>query len=403
MPISVKHGGGGIDALAGLLRGQGAYATRESQLRGQDYARIYGQQADARSRASLARISGRTQAGVAAARVSAQRSMHAQSLSAQRSRQVQQIDAQSARDKQAADTAYKRAAVAAGLQSELQEQAFDNRIQAMEEAARQKAKQTKFEYSQNAKREMAKYNAAKEWVANTDTLDAAEKAKANQAIDFGMNNIPLSVRSDDSPDYPEGQGDGQVWVDPETGNTFTRSDGKVTKLHSFRDSKEYLQNEQRRVQQEAEAAKRDKRTERQWKARGDRAAYVLKRTSETLDQGEERVTVEAAGIEWDKANEVFAPGGAFYSPEQDSSVAPQAQQAPQAEAWAEKAEAQGYVVLESDKKYPMQVGIARAAMRTALQKWEGPRESWPKEARETYERARKIVAAFQRSILQLDR
>ncbi len=101
MPIKVKHGGG-LPGLAGLLSGQGRYAARESQLRGQDLARIYGEQFQTgRLREQL---SSREQTAAANNRV--RQEMQATSLQAQRQNSQRQIQAQAQRDSQAADQAY---------------------------------------------------------------------------------------------------------------------------------------------------------------------------------------------------------------------------------------------------------------------------------------------------------
>lgn len=427
MPISVKHGGGGIDALSGLLRGQGAYATRESQLRGQDMARIYDKQfQDARLRAQLSSqesiasarnrtqisIAGssnlataarnRTQAGVAAAANSAARSRQAASLSAARASQKRSIAAQSQRDNKAADTAYKRAAVAAGLQSELQEQAYDERIKAYEEQARIKAQQTKFQFSMEGKRKIAEGNRIIEFAdselaaGNIDQGQHAEMTQMGRSIRENVNPVAIP---DDSEKYEDGQGQKDTWSGSDGSIWGRDANGLPVVRVKYQDTKAGVDAANIEKQQEAAASKIEVK---QKEAR----AYYVKQLGTPMVTGRDPagkdITRQRSPSEAEAETSNLFPGVDIRG---DSAQQVPQQQAPQQQAqeWVAKAEEQGYTVRESDKMFPMQVGIARAAMRTGLLKWGSDRSKWPKEARETYERAQKIVAAFQREILQLDR
>jgi len=374
MPIEVKHGGG-IDALAGLLRGQGQYATRESQLRGQDFARIYDQQSRRRS----AREGQRAQAGIAAANNAARRSMHAQSLQAQRQRQMQQIDAQTARDKQAADTAYKRAAVGAGLQSELQEQAFDQRIQAMEEQARIEAQKTKLEYSMETKREMAKDNAARNFVANSDDYSEGEKAQIFKQLDskkYHLDKLPDNRQKPPKGKEPFSSGllqDGRPF--------FINQDGSMT-VGKFSDTKAGVETADRIKKEEAASKERKERVDKQREWSKDRSMYVLKRTQDTGDDSE-NISVRQAGREFDAARPMLGPGSPFRQPEDDSPARPTTPQAPQAPAapaayegpWFENPALKGMEITEADKTLEPEVGSFLVMTREKSKEWKDKKMS----------------------------
>jgi len=391
MPISVKHGGG-IDALSGLLRGQGAYATRESQLRGQDFARIYGQQKDLRSRESIARGNRNIQAGIASARVSAQRQMQSKALSAQRSNQMRQIEAQSARDKQAADNAYKRAAVSAGLQSELQEQAFDQRIQAMEEAARIKSQQTKLIHGEQAKRDIATANATDSWAEKTFRAGEIDEPTYKQAklkaSALREGALPSAV-PDPETKPPEGYEPYASGVLEDGRPFFVGHDRKMTvgKVADTREGMEFAAAEKR---QEAAAAERKERVDRQREWAKDRSMYILKRTQDTGDDNA-NVSASKAGSEFDAARPMLGPGSPFRPQEDDSQqVTPQIQQAPAASEltpdgkkaplpkdwyldgnWWEHSAMKGVEVLQSDMRYPPEIGSARVIVRHYKSKYVG--------------------------------
>ena len=389
MPISVKHGGGGIDALAGLLRGQGAYATRESQLRGQDMARIYDKQfQDARQSAQLStqRRGQNIQAGIASARISAQRQMQSKALSAQRSNQMRQIEAQSARDKQAADTAYKRAAVAAGLQSELQEQAFDQRIQEKEEEARIKAEQTKFIHGEQAKRDISTANATDSWAEKAFRAGEIDEPTYKQAklkaSALREGALPSAV-PDDSTKPPPKYAPYAVGTEDDGRDHQTDGAGRTT-WTTWEKSKAGIQFAAQIKQQEAAAAEREERNERRYEALKDREDAIYKDMQSGTDEDGKKRTYGDAARRYDESHKsLFTSGGPFGPPEDGSPAAPQAPQVQQGPAalpayegpWFENPALKGMEITEVDKTLEPEIGSFLVMTRQKSKEWKDKKMS----------------------------
>jgi hypothetical protein len=81
--------------------------------------------------------------------------MHADSLVMQHVSQQRQIDAQAQSQKQAAEYAFKRAAVESGLERELANREFDNKLKEIQARAKAEAEQFDFEFSTENKAKMA--------------------------------------------------------------------------------------------------------------------------------------------------------------------------------------------------------------------------------------------------------
>ncbi len=222
MPISIKHAvPSGIAALTGLLSGQGRSAVRETETRNQAQRllsqftqRNLEQDLSLRSRESSQAQSLSTQRFSQVANIRAQRERQVSSLQAQRQNTQQQIQASAKRQSQAADDAYKRTALSAGLQSELQEQAYDQRIQAMEEAARIQAQRTKLQYSMETKREMAEDNAARNFVTNSDDFSPEMKQQFFDQLDRKKYNLD-KVPAGEEAQYEDGKGPKDTWPGPD--------------------------------------------------------------------------------------------------------------------------------------------------------------------------------------------
>ena len=133
MPIKVRHDvPAGIAALAGLMTGRGRAAVGEREA-----LRVGGRQVVAQE---------------------AQAARQTQQLQAQRAGQMEQIKAQADRQREAADTAFARTALAAGLEENIQEQEFDNRMAGLQEQARIKANQFEYEFTTKDRNRIAKLN-----------------------------------------------------------------------------------------------------------------------------------------------------------------------------------------------------------------------------------------------------
>ena len=149
MPIEVRHSPGMEALVAASLAGTGLQASQ------------------AATEAQLGRSAAMAQT---AARIGAARDMQVQQLQQQRNMQLADIEAQAERQKEAADIAYKRTALAAGLQEKLQEQAFDQRLVQMEEAARVQAEQWEYRYTTQQRQDIAKFNNARQRIQGNDAF-----------------------------------------------------------------------------------------------------------------------------------------------------------------------------------------------------------------------------------------
>ena len=405
MPITVKHGGG-LPGLAGILQGQGQYATRESQLRGQDLARIYGEQfQDKRlgtqiaAQKSMATERARTQAGIAAANNAARRSMQAASLQTQRANSNRQIQAQAQRQSQAADQAYKRMAVQSGLQGELQEQAFDREVKMLEEKARQEASRRKLVYTEEGKRTIAEANTAKDWAAKAfseGTIDRRQLEQINYQADAMSAGVKQHFIPDESKKFSEGQGPGEMWPD-QFGNIVSMDEnGKIFRVSSYKESKEYLQAEQERIAREAVIKKSEEleKAKRTFVAKTVGSKYTAATpavgaswsdwTGEEAGEEDRIHTIASAealadqifGQRPQQAAQPIAPRQAP-SPQQQVPL-PQAQQVKPWEQpeWWNDPRLEG-VALESDKRLPAKIGFGKATIRLWSKKFGYDRKKWP--------------------------
>jgi hypothetical protein len=185
-------------ALSGLLSGTGRGAERE--------------------------LESRRAAGRLAVQLDAQQTMQTQRLGAQRDMQMEQIEARAEMQKQAADTAYKRTALAAGLQGKLKEQQLDNELTKLQETARLEAEQFEYEFTTKQRQEIAKFNEARQRIGRDPNFSEDERAAATRAIDLQQAGIHPSLmpRDPNKPTFAEGREPGAAWKDPEItpGATF---------------------------------------------------------------------------------------------------------------------------------------------------------------------------------------
>ncbi len=433
MPITIKHGGG-LPGLAGILQGQGQYATRESQLRGQDLARIYGEQfQDKRlgiqiaAQKSMATERARTQAGIAAANNAARRSMQAASLQTQRANSKRQIQAQAQRQSQAADQAYKRMAVQSGLQGELQEQAFDREVKMLEERARQKVSERKQIYTEEGKRQINEANVAKDWLEGPgrELLDPRSWQEAYAKADAQERGVRSRSVPDTDPKPPEGFQPYESGTLPNGMGYIVGPDGKLV-TQPFEKTKEGFAFVQQQKQQEAAIKKLEDfdKAKTAFIAKTVGTKYVVPTPSDPgykitafgfpisttigeKEEGEEdRLhTVASAGALADeifgqKPQQAVQPTAPQQAPTPEQQVpSPQTRQP----GWQNFPGAENLIIYESDLSLPPVVGHAMAYMRTVYRKFGPKKNLWKKETRDAFDKAKNIVEDFQRPGLGLER
>ncbi len=210
MPIVVRHDvPAGIAALAGLMTGRGRAAVGEREALRTGGRQIVAQEAQA--------------------------ARQTQSLQAQRASQIRQIEAQADRQKEAADTAFARTALAAGLEENIQEQEFDNRMAGLQEQARVKANQFEYEFTTNQRNEIAKLNEGDQIMDDSRFSDADrnewQRMKAQRLA--GITPKPRPV-DPNKPVYQEGRAPGQEFQDQGGNWHMVQPDG-TTKMTLRRD------------------------------------------------------------------------------------------------------------------------------------------------------------------------
>lgn len=399
MPISVKHGGG-LPGLAGLLGGTGQYATRESQLRGQDMR--FAIELVQRKRQQQAQRN--LQADVAAASNMAARSRQAASIKAQSANSQRQIQAQAQRQSQAATQASKRLIVQAGLQREFADEAYDREIQKMEEQARQKAGERKQIYTEEGKRQIAQGNRLIEW-ANDQTSDASpemrrEAFQKGQAMASGVRSVGVP---DTSKKYPDGQGVDEQWTN-NAGDLVSRdANGKIYTITPFRYSKKFLLQEQQREQQKVQEDYRRDRTKEAVSAfqtiRGRKVPTGKVVDGKPTEEYTSPIAAEAEVHRLFPDVELFIPREKVVARQAAEQAAIQREQtaAVQAkkEALIKGLEAKGYKVVGSQRDLPSQVMVASVMMAKMLRDYgvADPRRL-PQTVRNRYNKAQAIVAEF---------
>ena len=236
MPIEVRHDvPAGIAALTGVLTGRGEAAVGEREA-----LRVGGRQIVAQE---------------------AQAARQTQSLQAQRASQIRQIEAQADRQKEAADTAFARTALAAGLEENIQEQEFDNRMAGLQEQARLKANQFEYEFTTTQRNEIARLNEGDQIMDDPRFSDAdrAEWQRMKAQKLAGITPKPRPV-DPNKPVFQEGRAPGQEFQDQGGNWHMVQPDG-TTKMTLRRDQGQEAAAEKH--QQAMELKELEVRTKRQ--------------------------------------------------------------------------------------------------------------------------------------------
>lgn len=419
MPITIRHDvPGGMAALTGLLGGQGrqAITDRANAARRAEIA----QQIQGQIRATKARAQAQATVSAASNRAAGQR--QAAALKAQRSNTQQQIQARAKEQSLAADQYYKRAAMQAGLQGQLREEAYDREIQKMEEQAKQRAGERKLVYSEQGKRDQAEAAAAEDW-ANKSVQEGTISPEQHQQILLQAKARKEGVKEhwipDDSKKFPEGpdgqpRGIGDTWTE-DTGISYTRNEkGIPVKTGTYKDTEQYYRLEAEKARQKEIAS-----------AKAERQSSVLTLATKLIGTEQTPIQPGAKGRLYDAPDTPpvnYTLAGALLAaetaiPQVPGQQAPpqqgppkqqqQVQQVPPPQAgqpgWNNSPGAENLIIYDSDLKVPQQVGYSMAYMRTALRRFGPNRNLWLKETRDAYDKARKIVSDFQASGTNLGR
>ena len=352
MPIEVRHEPpSSMAALAGLLGGMGRGAESE--------------------------LESRRQAGRLAVQLDAQQTQQATHLNAQREAQMRQIEAQSNLQREAADTAYARTALATGLQGKLQEQQFDHEFARMQAEAKAKADQWEFEFSAKQRQEIARFNEAKQSIANNDSFTPEEKATATRLIDLQQANIqPAMIPRDPSkPNFPEGKGPMDTWVNEQTGGLMGLDRSLNPRvLTQPKDMPDFLKERDRIAQENKVLELQAKREEKLLDLRKELATEdIIETGADGKPKRRQRTSEEVSSIM--------------------DTVLGTTQQVAEDAPWWRKVEEGGVKVTDSDKQLPPNVGYAQAYIRD-LNKRYGGLASVPEDQQAAYVEAARILQQY---------
>lgn len=175
MPITVRHDVPGgtlarLAALSGLTQQQNIEAAREQQA----FLTIQGREQQDRQQAAV--------------------------LAQQRDIQQERIQAAAQRQMQAADTAAAKTALAAGLEEQVKEDAFNRELETIRARAKASAEQWEYQYSAKARQDIARGNDSLQKIAQMEAsgqIDSTTAARMKQPV-YNMiagiqaNQVPVS-------------------------------------------------------------------------------------------------------------------------------------------------------------------------------------------------------------------
>jgi hypothetical protein len=204
MPIRVEHAPpSAILALTGLMSGQGKAAESE--------------------------LENRRQAGRLAVQLDARQIAQTQQLRQARDMQMEQIEAASDRQREAADIAFKRTALEAGLDKQLQDDEFEREIAKKQEEARIQAEQFEFEYTTKQRQEIARLNNADELVKNDPRFSEQDRQQWN--VDYAQKLAGITPRArprdPNKQTFKEGRAPGDEFQDKGGNWHMVQSDGST--------------------------------------------------------------------------------------------------------------------------------------------------------------------------------
>lgn len=290
MPIEVRHdvSGGALARLAALsgLRKQGNIEADRRQIDA------------AREQQAFLTIQGREQ----------QDRQQANQLAAAKDRQQEQIRAAAERQSQAADQAAARTALAAGLEKQVKEDAFDRELETIQAQAKARAEQWEYQYSAKARQDIARGNSSLQQIDQMESsgqIDSVTAERMRQPVRNFMTGISSS-RVPVGPDHvPKERQSGFTDFD-EHGNLFTiGADGRRTILQTHDETPEGVQKAHERAMeikqldiQAKEQVARQKRVEDIRKFRFEKSQEKVEETKEPLGGLEiDRQTMERFGGE----------------------------------------------------------------------------------------------------------
>ncbi len=414
MAIRIEYASPGLAGLAGLLQGTGQAAVT-AKAEAERTKRIAMQISGQRKAAAM-----RTQAQkqIASANRNAANKRQAASLNAQRAGQHKQIQARAQREAQASDQAYKRMAVQFGLQGELKEQAFDLQVKMLEEQAKQRASQRKLILTEDDKRNSTAAARLQKFAKDPDSpYSEGERKQMLQkasALEAGVGTYVPDFKEKLPPGIEPGTF-GPIEIESEDGTklTFPFISGRSVKPE---DSIQGARAKQQQVQQEKQLKEeRDLQNKKNAAILGligkDYSQQVPERMvpgilwGENLEEATTKPAVHTVESATKVVERIFGQTQQA-TPQATPRVAPPQQVAPPQSGqpgWQNLPEARNLIIYQDDLRFPPKVGFAMSYMRTALRKFGPKRNSWPKETKESYEKAQEIVADFQRPGLGLEK
>ena len=372
MPITVKHdpGGGDISGLAQLMAMAGAMQAQAPQ-------------------APIAPVGPQRPSWPGAARPASAASRYGPSnagkltqIRAARAEQERDIQANADMQKQAAGDDAAKMALEHGLDEEIREQALADNITEMQEQARVDASQMEYKFDTEQRREFAKMNRARQFVIDNEQFSDADKASALRQIDLQQAQIQPSMmpRDPNAPQYPEGQGPQDSWVDPESGAIMGLD-----------------RSGNRRMLVPYDKTRKGIDEERQYEAAAADLELQAKRQDKLLDMRRDLMTepiIEGEGD--DKTMRTRTPEEVDKIMQGVVGIAQPTQQAAQ-KPWWEDAEAGGMKVTESDRQLPDEVGFAQAFIRDMSGK-PGGYDALTDDEKKAWDNAKGVLLRFRQQV-----
>jgi hypothetical protein len=346
MPIEVRHGGEGGEAAGQIIAQAGqAQLARDQQL-----------------------------------------ILQANQLKQQRDLQQAQIDAHAELQKQAANQAYARTALEHGLDRQIREDDFQNKLEGMKEQARVQASQWEYQYTAQQRQQIAKFNNARQAIQSSASFSPQEKLEATRLIDAQQAGITPAMVPSLRPRDPDGHDPGKMWTD-EMGNVVGKdASGNPKLILRYDQSPKYQEMKLKAEQEKAEVAFQVKQQSEVFRAR----ANLLSQKIDVYEKDENGVRKKTGSrfLTPAEINERLQ----LLSPQQDQ---PQSQ--PAQANWWETLEKQGVTVTENDRRLPPAIGATRVGLRELERKY-GSIEEMPLGVRDTYMQHNKILENYAKTV-----
>jgi hypothetical protein len=305
-------------------------------------------------------------------------------IRAARAAQERDIQAKADLQKQIAGQTAAKVALEHGLDQEIREQSLADQIEAMQEKAKLQSQQFEHQYTVEQKREFAKLNKARQYVQENESFTPEEKASALRQIDMQQAGIEPSLmpRDPNKPQFPEGQGPMDSWVDSESGAVMGLDRSLNRRILVPYD------NTLEGVKAAEQHAIQLKRMELEQKQRDKMLEIRSKLATESIVEGEgdNKTMRNRSAQEIDAIMQTIEGGG-------------MQQQAEPTGPWWESAEAGGMTVTDADKGLPPEVGFAQATIRHLSGK--GDRDSLSPAEKEAWNSAQNMLLRYRTNLQKI--